>query len=209
MPRKMRRCRQDDQVQDPDDPKGTCPRHSRRCSRHSFGTRGCASSRSWRRWPARKPAGTRSSSGRARRRSPRRVSRWPSWRSLRVVLSMAAMWSASNACRRPKVGRQSSRARQRRIAVGVVEKHAPPNHVQEADGAPEPGQPPPLVSGHRSRPGPASASDPPGNSLTRLIRRPRGTRFGRSAHDGQAGVGQNDEDERLLRSQPAASAPAS
>ena len=29
--------------------------------------------------------------------------RWPSLTSFRVVLSMAAMWSASNACRMPRV----------------------------------------------------------------------------------------------------------
>ena len=34
---------------------------------------------------------------------PTRDGRWPSAISLRVVLSMAAMWSASNACRMPRV----------------------------------------------------------------------------------------------------------
>ena len=47
-------------------------------------------------------------------------------------------------------------AGQRGITARVVEEEPPPGDVQQADGAPEPGQPPPLVSGHRSRPGPAS-----------------------------------------------------
>jgi hypothetical protein len=34
---------------------------------------------------------------------PTLIGRWPSAISLRVVLSMAAMWSASNACRMPRV----------------------------------------------------------------------------------------------------------
>ena len=34
---------------------------------------------------------------------PTLIGRWPSAMSLRVVLSMAAMWSASNACRMPRV----------------------------------------------------------------------------------------------------------
>ena len=34
---------------------------------------------------------------------PTLIGRWPSAISLRVVLSMAAMWSASNACRMPSV----------------------------------------------------------------------------------------------------------
>ena len=35
--------------------------------------------------------------------NPTLSGRWPSVISLRVVLSMAAMWSASKACRRPRV----------------------------------------------------------------------------------------------------------
>ena len=34
---------------------------------------------------------------------PTETGRWPSAISLRVVLSMAAMWSASKACRMPSV----------------------------------------------------------------------------------------------------------
>ena len=34
---------------------------------------------------------------------PTLMGRWPSLISLRVALSMAAMWSASNACRMPRV----------------------------------------------------------------------------------------------------------
>ena len=37
------------------------------------------------------------------KKNPTDRGRWPSWTSLRVVLSIAAMWSASNACRRPRV----------------------------------------------------------------------------------------------------------
>ena len=35
------------------------------------------------------------------KKKPTLSGRWPSAISLRVVLSIAAMWSASNACRRP------------------------------------------------------------------------------------------------------------
>ena len=48
-------------------------------------------------------ARTRSWSGRGRRRTRRYSGRLPSLTSLRVVLSIAAMWSASNACRMPRV----------------------------------------------------------------------------------------------------------
>ena len=37
------------------------------------------------------------------KKSPTATGRWPSCISLRVVLSMAAMWSASTAWRRPNV----------------------------------------------------------------------------------------------------------
>ena len=37
------------------------------------------------------------------KKKPTLSGRWPSVISLRVVLSIAAMWSASNACRRPSV----------------------------------------------------------------------------------------------------------
>ena len=37
------------------------------------------------------------------KKNPTPRGRWPSWTSLRVVLSMAAMWSASKAWRMPRV----------------------------------------------------------------------------------------------------------
>ena len=37
------------------------------------------------------------------KKNPTDSGRLPSWTSLRVVLSMAAMWSASKACRMPRV----------------------------------------------------------------------------------------------------------
>jgi hypothetical protein len=37
------------------------------------------------------------------KKKPTPSDRLPSWRNLRVVLSIAAMWSASKACRRPNV----------------------------------------------------------------------------------------------------------
>ena len=37
------------------------------------------------------------------KKNPTESGRWPSLTSLRVVLSIAAMWSASNACRMPSV----------------------------------------------------------------------------------------------------------
>ena len=37
------------------------------------------------------------------KKNPTLSGRWPSAISLRVVLSIAPMWSASNACRRPRV----------------------------------------------------------------------------------------------------------
>ena len=51
----------------------------------------------------RRRARRRSSSGRARRRSRRRASACRPARNFRVVLSIAAMWSASKAWRRPNV----------------------------------------------------------------------------------------------------------
>ena len=37
------------------------------------------------------------------KKKPTPSGRLPSWSNFRVVLSIAAMWSASNACRRPNV----------------------------------------------------------------------------------------------------------
>ena len=37
------------------------------------------------------------------KKKPTLSGRWPSFMSLRVVLSIAPMWSASNACRNPSV----------------------------------------------------------------------------------------------------------
>ena len=50
--------------------------------------------------------------------------------SFRVTLSMAAMWSASTACRRPKAVGQETQAQRRRVGVEHGQRQRPGGQVQ-------------------------------------------------------------------------------
>ena len=73
----------------------------------------------------------------------------PSWSSLRVVLSMAEMWSASKACLQAERVGQAAQGKDGRLAGGDGEQQAPARDVKQAYTAEESRQAPafPAVEG--------------------------------------------------------------
>ena len=82
--------------------------------------------------------------------------------SFRVVLSIAEMWSASNACRRPNVHTSTPMPSLRfwMSRGDEDEEHAEPDHVEQEGDADEDAEAPPITRRHRPA-SPADATDPP------------------------------------------------
>ena len=121
------------------------------------------------------------------KKKPTPSERLPSCRNLRVVLSIAAMWSASNAWRRAERVGERAEAGERRVVARVVEEQAPAEQVQEEHAAREaaeaahsagvrclsPG--PPTASGGRDLSGTAASCCDMGRPLS-VIRTPETAR---------------------------------
>ena len=81
------------------------------------------------------------------KKKPTPSGRFSSCRNLRVVLSIAAMWSASNAWRRPNVYASVPSPASAGFERAKKRKRPQPSDVEERDGAAEAGEAEPLGAG--------------------------------------------------------------